>query len=688
MKFRRDGSWFAGKWFSRRAVLLGLWAVMAGIGACAGDAGDGKPASSSRPDAMADDGGNEGEDPSPPGSNDSEPPGDGDASNDPRSDGRQDSPGDGDGLDGSRLPPADPPAGERFELNRQTYRDRLIAMWLGQSIANWTGLLSEGQRNDFPFYTDDDWGTDQGHDHIDGSATGTLDFNFMAPWGSDDDTDIEFIYLWTMFELREPYLSPREIQAAWNEHTEPGEFIWVSNLAAQELMRGSPAVLPPSTSLFVANDQSLMIDAQLTTEFFGALAPGRPDVGLALADLPIRTTASGYAAHAAQFFVALYSLAPVGDPEWSPREQILWMVEGARRLIPDTSKTAHVVDFVLADYLDNPDPDDWERTRDGVAQRFQVDAEEHGYAYLEWYESGVNLATGVIALLYGEGDFRRTVKIGTLSGWDSDNGTASMGGLLGLLLGTDALRQAFPGQDLSTEYDIGRTRVGFDPDLVSMEEMADRMLSLVDGLSGGAEGVSIPAFAPDIDSLSSAAHNPLSRMHALSLNNASGSDPRVTVEGGEPAAWSPPDAVLADGVEFDFSGRDRQLPVRPQWSYPHDDPEPLCIFRDVVEDAEVFMFEVAWEHAERLAGVQLVEGYADEDGGPMQVERVEVHLDGDWTEVALVGTHEPNETLAYELHVLTFATPQTTDGVRIRGRAIGSFVTLCELDGTLSNDPG
>ena len=47
-------------------------------------------------------------------------------------------------------------------------------------------------------------------------------------------------------------------------------------------------------------------------------------------------------------------------------------------------------------------------------------------------DASVNLATGVMALLYGNGDYKRTVQIATLSGWDSDNSTASLGGLFGL----------------------------------------------------------------------------------------------------------------------------------------------------------------------------------------------------------------------------------------------------------------
>ena len=74
-----------------------------------------------------------------------------------------------------------------------------------------------------------------------------------------------------------------------------------------------------------------------------------------------------------------------------------------------------MIDFVLADYLANPDVNDWERTRDRVYERYHDNAREYGFVFRSWAESSVNLAAGVLALLYGEGDFRRTVQIGTLS---------------------------------------------------------------------------------------------------------------------------------------------------------------------------------------------------------------------------------------------------------------------------------
>lgn len=407
-------------------------------------------------------------------------------------------------------------------VSEALYTDRLRGTWMAQCIANWTGLRTEGCRQSEPFLTDADWGTVV--------CGGPLDFNTGGnPWGADDDTDIEYVYLHTLSNATRPggiaatTLTGVEIRDAWVSHV--NRSIWVSNARARALM--SRGVVPPATGLGVANRDRLMIDAQLTTEFFGALSPGAPAKALMMADLPIRTTAAGHAAHAAQFHVALYALAPVVPPELTGRDRVVWLVERARAFLPESSKSADVIDVCLADYLANPDVNNWERTRDLVATRYQSQAAANGFVYRAWYESAVNLAGGVIALLYGEGDLSRTIQIGTLSGWDSDNGTATMAGLVGLMIGPDGVRAEFPGRTIHEGYWISRTRDNM-PDYVpgpgntedTFTMMAQRMMPIVrravtegGGLSwvdasldGGARNMLVTAPAPRGSGVS---HNPV-----------------------------------------------------------------------------------------------------------------------------------------------------------------------------------
>lgn len=551
-----------------------------------------------------------------------------------------------------------------LQITRAEYADHLRAMWLGESIANWTGLNTEGQRIRRPFYTDEDWGSAKGH-------SGKIDFVLQAPWGSDDDTDIEYVYLHLMTQHDTNLLTPEQIAEGWKAHI--NNYIWVSNRQARNWMdRG---VLPPATGMGVVNSDYLMIDAQLTTEFFGAFAPGMPQEALRLANLPIRTTAAGYAAHAAQFFVVMYSLAPLVDRSKSGRDQMIWLVEQARQYIPDTSKTADIADFVLDAFLNNPDSDNWERTRDEIAQRYQRGAGRNGFVYREWWESSVNFATGVMAILYGEGDFKRTVQIGTLSGWDSDNGTATMGGLLGLMMGSEALSQQFPGAVLSDRYRIYRTRENLpdylpdDPDAEdTFTMMAERMLPLVErtiieggGIVNGDSWI-LPPLPPD-DPLDS---NPLEQEYRLSANN------QVRLNGGtietHTSSGEGRTNVFADGWEHNFYGLEELQPS----------------FINVQAQDSALTFEVIYDRPVEAHIIRFIEGNQDSEPAGFAVAKPEVLINGDWHALPPgFSISQPLDT-GIPFQIIDFRLPSSVmvTGVRINGTTQNpdDWVSIAELD--------
>ena len=351
-------------------------------------------------------------------------------------------------------------------ISKSAYKDHLMGFWLGSCIGNWTGLPTENRRVDFPFFTDDDFGEGK--------------FNFVLnqdPWGADDDTDIEYIYQLAMEQNNSALLTPSQISAAWRKHIGL-PLLWVSNLAALTQMQNG--ALPPNTSHPDNNPMWEMIDAQLTTELFGALAPSRPDVGLKLAHLPIRTTAYAHSKWAAEFYVIMHTLAITLDTKKNRKAEILRISEIARKYIPDSSYIADMYDFVYNSYLENPDKNDWEKTRDMVANRYQYNSNT-GYIYQYPWDSGINFAASIISLLYGEGDFKRTLSIASMCGWDSDNPTATWGGFLGLIMGFDKLKDLFD-YNFSTSYNIARTRYNTPMKIDNFYDMADRGLKLIDAV--------------------------------------------------------------------------------------------------------------------------------------------------------------------------------------------------------------
>lgn len=394
------------------------------------------------------------------------------------------------------------PQPDDIVISRHEYQDRLYGFWLAQCIANWTGLVTEmdkigGAGKDgraAGFYTSEDWGKlDQRNlwgNFMNDGLSDSINFVFIDEgdiWGADDDTDIEYIYQHLMYTNQTSKLTAQQIRDGWLKHIYSDDnspffqsdgktkenYLWVSNQTAHDLMR--KGMLPPETSLPENNPHYEMIDAQLTTEIFGFFAPTRPDVAIDIAQLPIQTTAQYNAQWISEFYVIMYALASKVDANWSNQEKTQWMASQARKRLPEKSYAAKMYDFVKAQY-ERSIP--WEAARDSLYEKYQV-REEDGY---EWatkdpscygcFSAGINFGASIVSLLYGEGDLKKTIQIGTLAGWDSDNPTATWGGLLGFMLGKSGVEQAFD-RKFSDQFNIHRTRGGFANDGIdNFEHMA------------------------------------------------------------------------------------------------------------------------------------------------------------------------------------------------------------------------
>ena len=604
--------------------------------------------------------------------------------------------------------PASAQAPANRTIERSTYAAHLRAMWQAECVANWTGLRTEGGAQGPPFLTDAAWGQNPPPPPF-----GVIDFVLTQdPWWADDDTDIEYVYLHLMDLHQTNRLTPDQIRDGWLTHMVWN--IWVSNYWSRELMlRG---VRPPMSAAAhgmlslpgrdFAPMQALMIDAQLTTEFFGALCPGMPERALEMADLPIRATSVGYATHASQFFVVLYSLASQVDQTSPGDQQALWLVREARKYIPDTSKSADVVDFVLADYLANPDKNNWESTRDKVHLRYQANAAANGFVYQAWYESSVNFACGVMALLYGEMDFARTVQIGTLSGWDSDNGTATMGGLIGLVQGPAFRKPAYNWPALSERYWISRTRENM-PDHTPLDPaaedafvlMAERMLPIIDrevaAAGGRVEGAGTapatgawllpPGGAGDgVSRAAALSRSPTHRLQTRSANRAvrdagGAVTGQCSVPGSPqyPYGWGDP-AFIANGLEHDFRGLEEFCCLRGYCSTQRAAGNPPGVPQSfaVLYDRTVLIHTVRFIASDYFTTGAQVGGWFV---GPISIE---VRSNGAWSVPEIVQGPQADPARPGQILDFVLQAPTPADGVRISGLPGGAaaFVTCIELD--------
>ena len=389
-----------------------------------------------------------------------------------------------------------------FEIDRQDYLNKLEGFWLGQSIANWTGLITEmdkignvGEIKTGNFYTRENWNkNDEPNIWSPNSEYETIDFVLRKEneiWGSDDDTDIEYMYQELMFQGNETVLSPEDIRNGWIKHIkiEEENFLWVSNQRAFDLM--NQGFLPPETSDPEFNEHFDMIDAQLTTEIFGLFSPVNYKYALKMSNLPIRTTSRGDAALISEFYVIIHSLASTINKSKPLDKELVRISDLASEILNKNSYSFKMYDYVKLKFKSGIT---WEQTRDSIYQRYQVNQKD-GYNITSrnlycngCFASGINFASSLVSYFYGKGDFKETIKIATLSGWDSDNPASTWGGLLGFIHGKTKIQNIF-NESLSNKYNIHRTRQKFKNNGIdNFKNMSKKGIAIIDNVVLKTEG--------------------------------------------------------------------------------------------------------------------------------------------------------------------------------------------------------
>ena len=221
------------------------------------------------------------------------------------------------------------------------------------------------------------------------------------------------MYLWTLYQQQTAKLTPTQIREAWVRHiydeSQPAlygkdefghqNFLWVSNQSAHTLMMSG--YLSPETAHPDNNPNGDMIDAQLTTEIFGLLAPGVPNVALEIAHPPVRTAGYGDAVLISEFYIVMHPLAALEPRDELVLERLEDLAYAARKYLPDDSVPARMFDFFNRKHAAGFS---WEETHDAVHQRYQVE-QRYGYDITsrdlhcgDCFASGINVAASLVSL--------------------------------------------------------------------------------------------------------------------------------------------------------------------------------------------------------------------------------------------------------------------------------------------------
>lgn len=296
-------------------------------------------------------------------------------------------------------------------LSKSVLQDKIKGGWAGQVIG-----VTYGGPTEFRFqgtmindYQKIEW--------YDGYIKNTMINN---PGLYDDlYMDLTFVDVFDKEGLDAPVTSHAKAYA------NAGYMLWHANQAGRyNVLHG---IAPPQSGHWLNNPHADDIDFQIESDFSGLMAPGMPNTAISIGDPIGHIMNYGDGWYGGVFVGAMYSLAFVSS-------DINYIVSEALKAIPKESTFYKCVDDVIQWHKKYPG--DWKQTwfeiqkkwsdengcPDGVYHAFNIDAK-------------INAAYIVLGLLYGQGDYTRTLEITARAGQDSDCNPSSAGGILGTMLG-------------------------------------------------------------------------------------------------------------------------------------------------------------------------------------------------------------------------------------------------------------
>ena len=209
------------------------------------------------------------------------------------------------------------------------------------------------------------------------------------------------------------------------EFANAGYVLWHANQAARyNILQG---IMPPASGHWINNPHANDLDYQIEADYSGIMSPGMPNSASEISDKIGHIMNYGDGWYGGVYVGAMYSLAFVSN-------DIEFIVTEALKVIPEESLYYKCMKDVIDWYRQYPD--DWKRTWFECERKYSEDIGCPDGVFVPYnIDATINSAYILIGLLYGRGDFFRTIDIATRCGQDSDCNPASAAGILGTMLG-------------------------------------------------------------------------------------------------------------------------------------------------------------------------------------------------------------------------------------------------------------
>jgi hypothetical protein len=296
-------------------------------------------------------------------------------------------------------------------LSKESLFDKVRGAWAGKTIGCTYGGPTEFRYvSIIPDSVKIPWGSGEIKKWFDGGG------------GLYDDVYVDF----TFVETIEKYgldASPRSFAADFLAKGYP--LCHANQMSRYNLLRG---LNPPESGYWKNNPHADCLDFQIEADFAGIMSPGMVNSATDICDRVGHIMSYGDGWYGGVYVAAMYSLAYVSN-------DINFIVTEALKEIPSASRFYKCMSSVIKWHQQYPDDwkKCWEKVEKGWAET-DITCPDGVEAPFN-IETCTNAAYIIIGLLYGQGDFEKTIDISTRCGQDSDCNPSSAGGILGTMLG-------------------------------------------------------------------------------------------------------------------------------------------------------------------------------------------------------------------------------------------------------------
>lgn len=247
---------------------------------------------------------------------------------------------------------------------------------------------------------------------------------------TDDDLAGTFVFLRALADSgNNPNITPAQIGDAWlNDLVAGRTILWWGGLGVSTehtaYLRLKQGLRAPESGSMARNGKVIaeQIGAQIFIDGWAMVCPGDPERAADLARRAASVSHDGEAVYGAQVVAAMEALAFV-------EADIDRLIDEAVRLIPADSIIYRLIEDVRGWHAAEPD---WRRTRARIAAHYGYDR-YGGVCHMVPNHALIHLG-----LLYGAGDFQRSMMVVNTAGWDTDCNAGNLGCLLGIRNGMAA----------------------------------------------------------------------------------------------------------------------------------------------------------------------------------------------------------------------------------------------------------